>query len=131
MSRYKARDAAMKVLYRYGITGDSKIPDESETLFTIEKLSENDMDYLKNTIKAYENNAQYIDKRIEDNLKGWAFNRISKVDLAILRLALTEINFMETPAKVAVNEAVKMAKLYSEDKSYKFINGLLANAIKA
>lgn len=120
----------MKVLYRYGITGDSEMPDEDETLFPLDKLSDNDKQYLESTITAFENNKEQIDSLISNNLKGWTFDRLSKVDLALLRLALAEIKYLDTPPKVAINEAVEMAKLYSEEKSYKFINGLLANVIK-
>ena len=64
-------------------------------------------------------------------LKNWSIERIFKIDLAILRLAVYEINFMEgIPQKVAVNEAVELAKKYGNDTSSNFVNGVLREIIK-
>ena len=65
------------------------------------------------------------------NLKSdWKIERISKMDLSILRLAIYEINYKELPYKVAINEAVELAKKYGEDTSKKFVNGVLASIVK-
>ena len=61
--------------------------------------------------------------------QGWSLNRLSKTDLVILRLALYEIKFEKLPAKVAVNEAIELAKQFSDDTSRRFINGLLSKLI--
>ena len=76
-------------------------------------------------------NKEQIDKLIEKNLKSdWKIERISKMDLSILRLAIYEINYKELPYKVAINEAVELAKKYGEDTSKKFVNGVLASIVK-
>ena len=70
-------------------------------------------------------------EKIEEKAKGWALARIAKSDLTILRLAVYEILFDEdVPNGVAINEAVELAKLYGGDKSYRFINGVLASIVK-
>ncbi|MCG4471040.1 transcription antitermination factor NusB, partial [Lawsonibacter sp. DFI.6.74] len=62
--------------------------------------------------------------------KNWTINRMAKVDLAILRLAICEILYMsEMPTKVSINEAIELAKLYCDDKSPKFINGILGSVV--
>ena len=69
---------------------------------------------------------EIIDKKIAENLKGWTLERLSKIDLAILRLACYEIIFLEDiPKNVSINEGIELAKKYSDDESRKFINGLL------
>ena len=60
----------------------------------------------------------------------WKLNRISKMDLSILKLAIYEIKFTDIPYKVAINEAVELAKKYGEDKSKNFVNGILASVVK-
>lgn len=71
-----------------------------------------------------------IDELIEKNATNWSFSRIAKVDLSILRLAIYELKYTDVPQKVAINEAVEIAKTFSTDKSPKFINGVLGSVIK-
>ena len=76
-------------------------------------------------------NSDKIDSMILAKLKNWSIERIFKIDLAILRLAVCEIMFMEgIPPKVAVNEAVELAKRYGNDASSNFVNGVLREIIK-
>lgn len=70
-----------------------------------------------------------IDELIAKCATNWSFNRIAKVDLSILRLAVYELKYTDVPKKVAVNEAVEIAKLYSTEKSPKFVNGILGSVI--
>ncbi|MDJ0601743.1 MAG: transcription antitermination factor NusB [Crocosphaera sp.] len=66
-----------------------------------------------------------IDQQLEAVLKDWQLRRLAKIDQDILRLAVAEILFMDVPEKVAINEAVELAKRYSDDDGYRFINGVL------
>lgn len=76
-------------------------------------------------------NIDKIDEIIQENSIGWSIKRLDKVDLAILRLAIFEILFEEQiPNKVVINEAIELAKEYGNEKSYKFINGVLATVEK-
>lgn len=78
-----------------------------------------------------EENRENIDKKIEDSLTKWKLDRISKVNLSILRLAIGEMLYIEdVPEKVAINEAIEMTKKYSDEKSVSFINGVLDKAFK-
>ena len=87
--------------------------------------------YIDNVVFGIENNKEEILKNIEQNLKEeWKLNRISKMDLAILKLAIYEIKYNDIPYKVAINEAVELAKKYGEDKSKNFVNGILASVVK-
>ena len=71
-----------------------------------------------------------IDEVIKKISKTWSYSRISKVDLAILRVAINEIMFIDIPESVAINEAVKISKEYSTEDSYKFINGVLGSFVR-
>ena len=72
-----------------------------------------------------------IDAMIEQSAKGWDLSRMNKVDLAILRLAVYEMKYGETPVGVAINEAVELAKKFSSDEAPAFVNGVLGKAAKA
>ena len=87
--------------------------------------------YVNDVVLGIEKNKDEILKEIEKNLKEeWKLNRISKIDLSILKLAIYEIKYTEIPFKVAINEAVELAKKYGEDKSKNFVNGILASVEK-
>ena len=85
------------------------------------------------TIVAYagrEENEE-ITEKIAKNLKtGWTIERISKVDVSLLKLAIYEMNYMQTPFKIIINEVVNMAKKYGEDSSPAFVNGVLAKIVE-
>ncbi len=68
---------------------------------------------------------QEIDQQLEAVLKDWQLRRLAKIDQDMLRLAVAEILFLDVPEKVAINEAVELAKRYSDDDGYRFINGVL------
>lgn len=131
MNRTAIRELAFKLLYSTQIQHDNS--DEQIELFIenneIEK--EDAKDYIKNIIKGINENEENIKKIISENLKNeWNIERISKVNLALLKLSIYEILYTETPFKVAINEAVELAKKYGEDTSSQFINGVLASVVK-
>lgn len=87
-------------------------------------------DYIKNICLTIEENNEMINSLINSNAKNWSVDRIAKVDLAILKLAIAEIIAIDDiPQKVSVNEAIELAKIYCDDKSPKFINGILGSVI--
>ena len=89
-----------------------------------------DKDYIKNICLTIEENNEMINSLINSNAKNWSVDRIAKVDLAILKLAIAEIIAIDNiPQKVSVNEAIELAKIYCDDKSPKFINGILGSVI--
>lgn len=89
-----------------------------------------DLKYSKELVESFNSNKESIDSLINKYAKNWTINRMAKVDLAILRLAICEILYMsEIPTKVSINEAIELAKLYCDDKSPKFINGILGSVV--
>lgn len=132
MSRKKAREEAMKLIYQMDIKSESS--DEILKYFyeELEKpLEAEEMDYINQSVKGISENIPFIDSYIERYSKGWKINRIGKVDLAIMRLAIYEmLERQDVPPVVAVNEAIEMAKKYCSDNSPNFINGILGNIIK-
>ena len=127
MSRRDARDTAFKLIFEYTFTKEKKdfLIDE----YTLElNLDGDDMSYIKEIyfgiISHYEELIQDISKYAEN----FSVDRIYKVDLALLLLAIYEIKYMEKiPFKVSVNEVIGLAKKYSTEKSVKYINGVLSN----
>ena len=135
MSKRLAREAAMCLLYEREMNGE---PGELETLFEMRDILKSDKftpehnEYINEIVKKFEENAIYIDSVISKyNKDGWKIDRIGRVDLSILRLALIEIFYMEDmPFKVTANEAVELAKKYSAEKSPSYINGVLASVAR-
>lgn len=87
----------------------------------------NQYSYIKSTVDYYLTNKKDVDCNISDHLKKYTLERISKVDRNLLRMAVTEIKIGEAPVRVIINEAVKISKLYGDNDSYRFINGVLKN----
>ncbi|MDU5107092.1 MULTISPECIES: transcription antitermination factor NusB [unclassified Clostridium] len=132
MNRKRSREIAMELLF--GMTLSKNTLEETIETFLEDyemKLNTIDLDYIKEILLKVEENKTEIDKKIEEALTNWKLERISKVNLSILRLAIGEMLYMEdVPEKVAINEAIEMTKKYSEDKSVSFINGVLDKAFK-
>lgn len=132
MSRKKSREKAMELLFSITLSKDSV--EEAIEVFVDnyeDNIKELDLDYIKNLLNGVEANKEEIDKIIEKNLQNWKLDRISKVNLTILRLGVYEIAFDENvPKKVALNEAIELGKLYSDQKSVSFINGVLDKVLK-
>ena len=135
MSRKVAREVAFKVIFELAFQHDEeanklfeKLVEASEEKY---EITEEDNVYVKEIVEGIQSNESSIDEKIKSHLKDWSFERISKVDIAILRLAIYEISYREDiPCKVSINEAVELAKIFSEDSSPAFINGVLAEIIK-
>lgn len=131
MSRKTARDAAMRVLYAYEMTGEVNLDMIQETIEPA-ALDAEDMSYLKQVSFGVVEKKDELDSLIEQNAVGWRLSRIGKVDLSILRLALYEMRYRDdVPESAAINEAVELAKRYSEKKSRQFINGILGSVSRA
>ena len=129
MTRREAREQAFMVLFE-------KIFDNESTISEIVEIAkDNDLikinSFAEVLLKAVENNGEEIDSVIEANLQDWTISRLPKVSLAVLRLAVAEIKFVdEVPDGVAVNEAVELAKKYGTAVDASFINGVLGAVAK-
>ena len=109
MSRTSARETAMKLLYEYSITGtlNGDSLENAPDALGAESLDENNLRYVEEVIAGLAEKCNEIDGIISSNSKSWKLERIAKVDLAILRLALYELLYMDDiPQKVTINEAI-------------------------
>lgn len=131
MNRRKSREAAMRILYQMPINETECDEVIKNYIDNIEAdVSEIDIEYVNKVVKGVLENVEELDSKIESKLVNWKLNRISKTNLSILRLGLYEMIYEnEIPERVSVNEAVELAKKYSEEKSPKFINGILGNFV--
>ena len=132
MNRSEIREQAFKLMYSLEIQKNENLEEQVELyLESNEILDQNAIEYIKDTVFGIEDNKEEIIKKIEKNLKeDWKIERISKIDLVILKLAIYEIKYKELPYKVVINEAVELAKKYGEDNSKNFVNGILASIVK-
>jgi len=129
--RRQARIAAFQALYAWEESGETV---ESLLAFNWldNKPEEPVLVFASLIIKGTLDNVDRIDREIRSNLKKWSFERLSRVDLAILRIAAYEIIFQEDiPPTVTIDEAVEISKKFSSPDSYKFVNGVLDGIRKA
>lgn len=132
MNRTAIREQAFKLIYSLEIQKQDNLEEAIELYEQSNEISdEKAKAYIKDAIFGIEKNKEDILQQIEKNLKSdWKLERISKIDLAILKLAIYELKYTEIPFKVAINEAVELAKKYGEDASKNFVNGILASVVK-
>lgn len=131
MNRSSIREQAFKLIYSLEIQEKEDLEEKIELFIETNNLEDkNAKKYIKDVILGIEDNNKEIQELIAKNLKSnWKIERISKIDLAILKLAIYEIKHTDTPFKVVINEAVELAKKYGEDTSKNFINGILASIV--
>lgn len=128
MSRKKSRDYAFKLIFeKFFHEPELDLePDDDE-----EVLSSDDREFASSLIKGVNEHYDEIMDIIKDNTVGYKVERIFKVDLAILVLAVYELKFDgSSPKEAIINEAVSLAKKYSTEKSFSFINGVLAKVVQ-
>ena len=121
----------MKLVYEWSLCGE----ENSETLHNIAvdtPLTEEDYVYITGVIAGIRQFVTRLDELIAKHAVGWSVERIGKVDLAILRLAVYEIDYRDdVPPAVAINEAVELSKRYGTDDSPAFINGVLGGYMRS
>ena len=131
MNISKMREYAFMLIYEQEIQKDYS--EESIELF-LENTEIDDKDarrYIRKTVKGVKANEAKLEKIIGTKLKQeWKIDRISKINLALLKLSIYEMLYAEVPYKIAINEIIELAKKYGEDNSAAFINGVLANVVK-
>ena len=132
MNRSEIREKAFKLVYSLEIQQKENLVEQIELYLASNEIMENNaVEYIKDAILGIQKNEEKIVELISKNLKeAWKLERISKIDLAILKLAIYEIKHKDIPFKVAINEAVELAKKYGEDSSKNFVNGILASIVK-
>lgn len=128
MSRREIREHLFRMLFRKDFHEDAELNEQIDLYFkSLDKPKEEDLIYLKERFQKIMEKIREIDAVLSEASSGWKLNRMGKVDLTIMRLAIYEIKYDEDiPTKVAINEAVEIAKIFGGDSSGSFVNGVLA-----
>ena len=132
MNRSAIRELAFRLIYSREIQKEENIEEQIELFLEANEIKEkNAIEYINDVVKGIESNKEEILSLIEKNLKSdWKLERISKVDLSLLKLAIYEIKHKDLAFKIVINEVVELAKKYGEDQSKNFVNGILASIVK-
>lgn len=132
MKRRELRESVFSLLFMREFYPGEQFEDQLQLFFTNDQdaaFSENDTDYIKDKLDNVIKRLDETDEIISECAEGWKISRFNHVDLSILRLAVYEMIFDEDiPYRVAINEAVELAKKYGGDDSPAFINGILGKA---
>lgn len=134
MSKSDNRKVAFEIVYSLE-TQNTKYEDYKENIDMFLNMKEvhgkATTKYIKDVVYGTKRHGKQIKKQIEDCLSDkWSYDRVSKVNIAILEVAMFEMLFLKTPYKVIINEAVELAKIYADTKAPAFINGVLASIVK-
>ena len=131
MARKTARQVAMQLIYQYELGGDG-ISCTIEESMDKPELDAEDMLYIENMLEGTNDKQEELDDIVTKYAVGWKIERIAKVDLSILRLAIYEMLYREDiPESVSINEAVELAHTYSTPEAASFINGILGSVSRA
>ena len=122
-SRSELRKKIMTILYQINIYEQNKIEYDIEKV--IKEVSEIDNEFIKDTVYGIITYKNEIDETANKYLSNWTIDRLGNTDSSILRLAIYELIYTDTPAVVVINEAIELAKLYSDDDVRKMINASL------
>ena len=131
MNRTAIRESAFKLIYSLEIQKYNDLKEQIDVYFESENIENKEAkEYIEDAVLGIENHKEEILGLIERNLKSdWKIDRISRIDLSLLKLAIYEIQYKDIPFKVVINEAVELAKKYGEDSSKNFVNGILASIV--
>lgn len=134
MARIKARELAFKLVFE-DLFGIHTAKEMFGGLFEEEKdykaINQEDIEYIEWVRREVASHAEEIDQIIANHTQGWAIDRLDKVDLSILRLAVCEMLYRDDVTQaIAINAAVELAKIYATDNSPSFINGVLGAIAK-
>ena len=123
LSRSELRKKIMTILYQINVYQKNHISYEVDDV--IKEVSEIENEFIKEMVYGVLTYQKEIDKTANQHLSNWTIDRLGNTDQAILRLGIYELLYTETPDIVAINEAIELAKLYSDDEVRKMINGVL------
>lgn len=128
MSRRELRERLFKLLFRIEFNTREEMAQQEELFWEEEDITEQqDIRQLDDKLNKVLDKLVQIDAELNEKVTGWDTQRMGKVDLTILRLAVYEIEYdEEIPTGVAINEAVELAKKFGQDSSAAFVNGVLA-----
>ena len=130
LSRRRLREEAFKILFSMQFI---KVNEQKVEIYCdINGIgNKEDIAYLVNIVDIYNENNKYLESIIEENKKDtWDYSRLDKIAITLIKLAIIEIEYLEIPFKISINECINICKKYNEEKNTKFINGILANYVK-
>ena len=132
MKRSAIRELTFRLIYSLEIQKTENLEEQIELYLECNEVEDEEAkEYIKDAIFGINEHIEEIQELIEKNLKAdWKIDRISKIDLSLLKLAIYEIKYKEIPYKVAINESLELAKKYGEETCKNFINGILASVVK-
>lgn len=130
MKRTELREIVFKSLYQLE-NNKTDLTAEEAIQYLVEDFKGEQYLYVKNFVKEVIEKKDELDEIVSPHLKNWTLDRLLKTDRIILRMATYELKYTDTPEKVIFNEAVEIAKVYSDDDHYKFINGVLSSLSKS
>lgn len=126
MTRREFREHTAKLIFIFDFYSTEEEKEEQFNLYIESSGIKKEIEELRTRVFDIENKKSEIDALIDAASKKWRLNRILKTDLMLIRVAVYEIKYTDTPEKVAINEAVELAKNYGGDSSPSFVNGILA-----
>lgn len=125
-NKRKSREQAFIILFEKSFNAELSVDEIMDIAVEAEVISKDKM--TADIVKKAEEHIDEIDAVIERNLKGWSKQRISKVSLALLRMAVCEMKYFDkVPVGVSINEAVEICKVYGSDEDKSFVNGILGS----
>ncbi len=124
-----AREAVIQTLYALE-QGNEDAVKQFHELLKERKIKGSKAEFAKKLLNGVLEHKNEIDEIIKEHLIDWSFDRLDKVDKQILRLGIYELKYTDTPFQIVIDEAVKIAKNFSEDKAKSFINGILDRVAK-
>ena len=130
MNKSELREELFKLVYSLEVQKSTSI-EQIDIFLQDAELSDKNAETIKKAVLKIIEMDFEIKEQVSKNLKSeWTLERISKIDMSILKIAIYEILYITVPYKVAINEAVELAKKYGEDSSSSFINGVLASVVR-
>ena len=134
MNRSETRRVAFEYIYSLELLKlkEDEYEEELKLFFEVQNITEKKViDYISDATYGIKSHEEEITQKIKNELsEKWEFSRLSKINIAILKLAIYEIIYKGLPYKVVINEAVELAKSYGDDNAPSFINGVLASIVK-
>lgn len=131
MQRSAMRELAFKLVYEIEVQKENEEEQFEIFIENNEITDKNVIEYLRDIKEGINQNSEEINRLITTNLKdNWSLNRISKINLSLIKIAIYEMVYKGLPYKVAINEVVELAKKYADESAPVFINGILASVVK-
>ena len=129
-SRRRAREVVLQLLFQRDLNPEIDTPSEQQFLRNRLKNKQPFIEFAQSLLHGIESRKQEIDSQLEATADNWKLSRMAVTDRSILRMGAFEIAFSDTPGRVAINEAIELAKRYGTNNSSQFVNGILDRLLK-